>query len=188
MRLFVAVELAEGVRAEAGRAAARLAEALGPSARGAVSWVAPANMHLTLRFLGEVAEPVARELEERLSGPFKTPAFRLAAAGFGAFPPSGPPRVFWLGLTAGAEELARVHDEVEERVSGLGFDKEDRPFRAHLTLGRVKAPLSGARRVIASMPVEPVGECTVTQVTLFQSRLSPRGAVYTALARGPLSE
>lgn len=186
MRLFIAVELDEAIRKNAAAIGERLAAALGPAARHGVSWVAPANMHLTVRFLGEVREAVAEELRGRLSRPLRTPAFRLSVSGLGAFPPSGPPRVFWLGLTEGAQDLALVHDEVEERLEGLGFEKEDRPFRAHLTLARVKAPLGPVRQVLASIGQADAGSCTVSQVTLFQSRLSPRGATYTALAHGLL--
>ncbi len=124
----------------------------------------------------------------RLALPFATPAFRLSVAGLGAFPPSGPPRVFWLGLGEGADRLARLHDEVEARLEGLGFEREDRPFRAHLTLGRVKGRLGPeARRLLASVPPEDVGTLSVARVTLFESRLSPRGATHTALAHGRLA-
>lgn len=188
MRLFVAVEIDERIRREAARVGERLAEALGPGGRRAVTWVAPANMHLTLRFLGEVEEGVAAELRARIARPFDTAAFRLAVSGLGAFPPGGAPRVFWLGLAEGAEGLGRLHDEVEARLDGLGFERETRPFRAHLTLGRVKAPLgAGARTALAATPAADIGWCEVSQVTLFESRLSPRGAVYTALAHGPLA-
>ena len=187
MRLFVAVELSEEMRAGAGRIAAGLAERLGPGARRSVTWVATGNMHLTLRFIGEVEASVAGELARRIEAPFRTPAFRLSVQGAGCFPPSGPPRVIWLGLAEGAGELARVHDEVEARMEGLGLEREDRPFRAHLTLGRVKAPISpGARQAIASFAAADVGACRVDHVTLFESRLSPRGATYTVLARGML--
>ncbi len=189
MRLFVAVELDEATRANASRAATRLAEALGPEARRAVTWVAASNLHVTLRFLGEVEEGVASELKTRLQRPFDTPAFELRVAGLGAFPPAGPPRVFWLGLTSGAERLAELHDEIEARLDGLGFEREDRPFRAHLTLARVKGRLhQDARRLLASTPADAIGGGTVSRVTLFESRLSPRGAIHTALAHGPLAQ
>lgn len=189
MRLFVAVELDEAIRLKAGQIAARLAEELGPGARRGVTWAQPANMHLTVRFLGEVAEDVAEELRARIARPLDTPAFRLSVSGLGAFPPSGPPRVFWLGLAEGFAPLSSVHDEVEGRVAGLGFEKEDRPFRAHLTIGRVKAPLGpSVRRVLASIPDTAAGGCIISQVTLFQSRLSPRGSTYTALAHGALRD
>jgi 2'-5' RNA ligase len=187
MRLFVAVELSEAMREEAARVAGGLAEALGPDARRAVAWVAPDKLHLTVRFIGEAAPAVAKELARRIGQPFVAPAFRLAVEGIGAFPGSGPPRVIWLGISEGAEGLAQVHDEIESRLDGLGLEHEDRPFRAHLTLGRVKAPLGpSGRRALASSRAADVGSCDVHEVTLFESRLSPRGATYVALARGRL--
>jgi RNA 2',3'-cyclic 3'-phosphodiesterase len=187
MRLFCAVELSESVRAEAGRIAARLAEGLGPSARRAVTWVAPAAMHLTLRFIGEADDSLAAELRRRVSEPFGISPFRVTVGGVGAFPPSGPPRVVWLGIGEGAAELTRLYAEFESRIEGLGLSRDDRPFRAHLTLGRVKAPLGpAARQVMASAPAASAGSCTVDRVTLFESRLSPSGARYTALAHGAL--
>jgi 2'-5' RNA ligase len=187
MRVFVAVELDEALRAKAARTADRLAEALGPGARRAVTWVAETNLHLTLRFLGEVDERVARQVQERIARPFSTPAFPLALGGLGAFPPAGPPRVLWLGVTEGGPGLLRLHEEIEARLDGLGFEREDRPFRAHLTIGRVKAPLGpSARRAIASVPAVDLGRCTIGRVTLFESRLTPRGPVYTAKAHGAL--
>ncbi len=187
MRLFVAVELSEAVREGAARVARELAEAFGPGAKRAVSWVTPANMHLTVRFLGETDPRAAEDLVRRMAASFETPAFRLALGGLGAFPRSGPPRVIWLGLTEGAESLLRVHDEIEGRLEGLDVEPEDRAFRAHLTLGRVKAPPGpAARQAIASIRTDGIGSCDIQEVTLFESRLSPRGAIYTALARGRL--
>jgi 2'-5' RNA ligase len=188
MRLFVAVELDEGIRRQAGRIAVQLGEAFGPAARRSVTWVPASNMHLTLRFLGEVEERRAAEVAARVSQLFTTAAFRLAVGGLGAFPPSGPPRVIWLGLTAGTEPLVRLHEELEGRLERLGFAREGRPFRAHLTLGRVKGGLGpGARAALSAIPAAALGACAVEHVTLFESRLSPRGAVHTALARGPLA-
>jgi 2'-5' RNA ligase len=187
MRLFVAVELSEAVREAAARVARELAEAFGPGAKRAVSWVAPANMHLTVRFLGETDPRAAEDLVRRMAAPFETPAFRLAIGGLGAFPRSGPPRVIWAGLTEGAESLSHVHDEIEARLEGLDVEREERPFRAHLTLGRVKAPPgAAARQAIASIRGDAISACDIREATLFESRLSPHGAIYTALARGRL--
>jgi 2'-5' RNA ligase len=189
MRLFVAVELSAAMRDEAARVASGLAERFGANARRAVTWVSPDKMHLTLRFIGEVQAAAAKELARRLAVPFDTASFALTVRGVGAFPHSGPPRVIWLGITEGAAALARLHDVVEQRLEGLGLVREDRPFRAHLTLGRVKAPIApGARQVLASLSDVDIGSCEVTEVTLFESRLSPRGATYTVLAKGSLKE
>ncbi len=188
MRLFIAVDLSETIREEAARVAAELAEALGPGARRAVAWVAPGNMHLTVRFIGETDGRTAEAVAARVAAPFAQSAFRLAVGGLGAFPRSGPPRVIWLGLPEGADGLSRLHDEIEARLDGLAVEREDRPFRAHLTLGRVKAPLApAARPALGALRADDVGGCEVREVTLFESRLSPRGAAHIALAKGRLA-
>lgn len=184
MRLFIAVEIAESIRRSAGDTAERISRDLGPAARRAVTWVQPGRMHLTVRFLGEVAPAVAEELVRRCAAPLATSPFRLTVSGVGAFPASGPLRVIWLGISEGQQELGRLHDEIEERLVGLGLERDDRPFRAHLTLGRVKAPLGpAARGILAQVPAGTLGSCTVDHAILFESRLSPSGPTYSPLAR-----
>jgi 2'-5' RNA ligase len=96
--------------------------------------------------------------------------------------------VIWLGITAGEESLVRIHREIESRLGPLGFEAENRPYRAHLTVGRVKGPLPGRPRdVLAEMALRPVGRCRVGHVTLFESRLSPKGPTYTPLVTTPLA-
>lgn len=184
MRLFVAVELDDAVRREAARLAATLAGAL--ERRGAgrrVSWVAPQNLHFTLRFLGEVDAPLAGAVVERLGPPLDVPPFDVALGGLGTFPPAGPPRVIWLGVAEGAERLAAVHREMSRRLEGLDLSREDRPFRAHLTLGRVKAPLGPEAKAIlaGAQPLEE-SRCLVDHLTLFESRLLRSGATYSVMA------
>lgn len=192
MRLFFAVELDGAVRRAAARLAADLSLALGADGGARVSWVRPDNMHLTLRFLGETPEPRVPGLIEAFAAPLATPAFELRFAGVGTFPPRGPARVIWLGITEGHEALAGVHAEVEGRLAALGFDREERPFRAHLTLGRVRDRLGPrAATIIGGTAATGLPVSAAREVTLFESRLSPRGATYTALCRtglGPVRE
>jgi RNA 2',3'-cyclic 3'-phosphodiesterase len=189
MRLFVAVELDEQVRQNAGRLARDLGREIDRAGGGGrISWVAPANLHLTLRFLGEVAPALAAQLAGRLAAPFDQPAFDVHVSGVGVFPPVGAPRVIWLGIVDGASALVALHREVEARLDGLGFERADRPFRAHLTVGRVKSPpgprLAGA---LARAAGAEAGRSAVDRVTLFESVLSPRGPAYSVLAAGPLA-
>jgi len=188
MRLFIAVELDENIRRRAARVAEDLAVQLEPrGGRRSVTWVAPQNLHLTLRFLGEVSAPAAQEVAHRLEAPFTTPAFDLSVSGVGAFPPSAPPRVIWLGVVEGAAALAGLHEEVEARLSGLGFERDDRPFRSHLTLGRVKAGLGPRwRDALAAAKDTGVGRCRIDHLTLFESRLSSAGPTYTRMLTSPL--
>jgi RNA 2',3'-cyclic 3'-phosphodiesterase len=184
VRLFVAVELDEVVRREAARAARTLAAALDRQGAGRrVGWVAEPNLHLTLQFLGEVDPPTARTVTDRLSEPLTIPPFDVVLGGLGTFPPAGPPRVIWAGVTEGADQLSMCQGEVGRRLEGLGFPRERRPFRAHLTLGRVKAPL-GARigEIFAEAVLAREARCRVDHLTLFESHLSPRGATYSVVA------
>jgi 2'-5' RNA ligase len=90
-------------------------------------------------------------------------------------------------MPEGADDMVALHDEIERRIAGLGFVPEDRAFRPHLTLGRVKAPLPrGARDLISRFQDAAIGRSHVHEVVLFQSRLSPHGASYTALQRASL--
>jgi 2'-5' RNA ligase len=188
VRLFLAVELDEAVRRAVSETARTLAASLDRQGiRRGISWVAPGNLHFTLHFLGEVDEPTAQAVVDRVSPPLSAPPFELALAGLGTFPPSGPPRVIWLGAAEGARELAAVHAEVGRRLEEIGVPLERRPFGAHLTLGRVKAPLGPRLRdMLAAAAPARAARCRVDHVTLFDSRLSPRGATYSVIATARL--
>jgi 2'-5' RNA ligase len=174
MRLFLAVFPPPAVQ----RAAHAVSEALRRPGDG-VSWVRPDNLHYTLRFLGELGEEGARRAGE---------AAREAASGErvfdatlgapGAFPDPRRARVIWLGMTAGAEPLERLARGLEQALRRRGFDPADKPFSAHLTLGRVRSPgLDWTPRLEAVRP-EPI-TFTVDRVCVVQSELSPRGSIYT---------
>lgn len=187
MRLFVAVEIDDAVKRAAAGIAARLSSALESPRRRSVSWVTWQNLHLTLHFLGDVSAALATTVSERLASPLPVEPFDVAVGGVGVFPSSGTPRVVWLGVTEGARSLAALHREVAGRLDGLGLPLEDRPYRAHLTLGRVKAPPGpGFKDALAHERAEAAGRCRVDHVTLFESRLSPDGARYSVVATSRL--
>lgn len=190
MRLFVAVELDERVRIAAAEAGERLRKALSRQrVRLDARWVPAGNLHITLWFIGEVDDARAEAIVSALQPRFAHSPFDLVMGGLGVFPPSGPPRVIWLGVRSGQEGLEAVHTEAGARLRPLGIEPERRPFSAHVTLARVKdAPRgSGAavRRVLSGMPAE-AGTSTVLAVTLFRSRVSSTGAVYESILRVPL--
>ena len=192
MRLCVGVELEDRVKAAAGDVAERLRQRLQRAAPAlSARWIATENLHITLWFIGEVADPraesIAGALRER---PFATPTFDLALARCGAFPPSGPPRVLWIGTNRGAEEMAALYEELGQRLGPLGFLPEKRGYTAHLTIARVKDAGRGTtrdvRQILADLPAD-CGHSRISAVTLFRSRLSPKGAAYEPLLRVPLS-
>ena len=110
MRLFVAVDLDENLRRAAARVSRTLRERFERAETYGVSWVAPDNLHLTLRFLGEVTDDLAKQVERTLTLPFASPPFDLELGGLGTFPSAGKARVIWLGIAGGGDALARVHD------------------------------------------------------------------------------
>src|SRR3954464_1479058 len=151
MRLFVGIELCEALRDAAASVAGALRTALGPSVD--VRWVAPEKLHVTVRFIGSVADARVPAVVDALARPIAVAPFDVQLGPCGAFPRSGPPRVIWIGLAAGEPSVREIHDELDRRLEPLGFAREARPFSAHLTLARVKelrqASAADVRRTIA---------------------------------------
>jgi 2'-5' RNA ligase len=184
VRVFVGIGLPPGVRDA-------VEEAIGP-VRGAgapVSWVAKDNLHITLKFLGETSPERLRVLEELLVGVSAGfPPFSLAAAGGGAFPGKRNPRIFWVGFPEPLELVGKLQQNMENALSGAGFPREDRRFHPHITVGRVRGALPPAwgERFVQSLSGREFGTVPVTLLRLFESRLSPGGAIYTVVRDFPL--
>jgi RNA 2',3'-cyclic 3'-phosphodiesterase len=186
VRLFLAVDLDPAIRVAVEEVAQtvhdRLGVALGRHGHRGLTWVSPGNLHMTLRFLGEVDEDTAARVRSVLAPPLTVPRFDVELAGAGMFPPAGSPRVVWLGVTAGAPGLTAVHDAIEARLQTIRFPAEDRPYRPHLTIGRFRQPGPPAvRQVVAEISAGVIARWTVDHVTLYESRLSPRGPTYFAV-------
>jgi 2'-5' RNA ligase len=191
VRLFAAVDLAAPVRHAAFVTGEGLARALsGPGAhvRPRVSWVREENLHLTVRFLGEIEESRVGALVVAFRAPLATEVFEIELGGVGIFPPSGPPRVIWIGIRRGAERLTALSAEVDARCEALGFGRDARPFRAHLTIARCRDTIDrpASNRLLGADP-GALGASRVEEVVLYQSRLGASGPTYAALARAPLS-
>lgn len=186
LRLFVALALPPEAREALAAAQRRMRKAAGDAE---VKWVPPENAHLTLQFLGAVAEEKVAELSAAIGAAARSSRpLVLAIAGAGGFPGAKRPRVLWAGLEGDREPLAALVADLGARLAPLGFPPETRPFSPHLTLGRTRDP-RGARGLEAAIEAAAKGEpCTfrVAEVTLFRSHLSPRGARYEALQTFPL--
>ena len=186
-RLFVAAWLPAAVRAEAAEVSERL------RATGAdVRWVPPENLHVTLRFLGDVEDDRVDGLVGCLSRAFAAcEPFGIRLSGLGRFPPRGAPRVVWVGMESGKREIASLASITEKALLAEGFlDRiEERPFRAHVTLGRPRSS-RGVGRLLDLLEELPFDGRThlFEEVRLVESRLSPRGAKYHAVARFPVRE
>lgn len=185
MRLFVGVELDPGVKEAAASIGESLQRELG--SRVDARWVPAANLHVTVWFLGEVNESRLESTMDILNRPFDETAFDVEISGAGAFPPSGPPRVLWLGVTAGGDSLGRLHAELTRRLEPIGFEAERRAYSAHLTIARVKNISRGvfARDIRSLLQARPAhaGRCRIEAVTVFRSHVSAKGAIYEALQR-----
>jgi 2'-5' RNA ligase len=178
IRAFIAIDLPPAVKEALGGAARALGERV---ERGVVRWVRPEQMHLTLRFLGETPLdrlPAVRQAMDAAAGG-RAP-FELRLDGVGCFPNRNRPRVVWVGLAAadGGESapLLALKAALDEALAPVGRPPEDRPFTAHLTLGRVKDE-RGARGIDWTADV-PGLEIPVTALHLIESQLKPDGPVY----------
>ena len=186
MRLFVAVDLDDVARRAIGAEQRRLARGL-DSDRSSLKWVDPDRMHVTLVFLGEIAEADGARVVEAIAPDLDAAPFVAAFEQLGVFPSRGAPRALWLGVSEGARELGDVYQQVKGRLQPLGIPLDERPFSAHLTLARWRRSRPSDRaRALAMGRQAPVARVRVGHVTLYQSRLSSSGPTYTALARATL--
>ncbi len=180
MRCFVAIELSPELRQPLVHLLRQLPRT--PGAR----WVTADQLHVTLKFLGEVGEGQV----DAVCGAIRTASaqvepFRARLGALGGFPSPRSPRVLWCGFDDPGGHSVRWVELADPLLADLGFEAEARAYTPHITLGRSKSP-DGAvamRQVLESAASPSAGEMTVQQVVLFESRLSPRGAQYTPLFR-----
>jgi len=179
MRTFIAIELPEPILA----AIAMLSDRLRAS-HARVTWVKPENMHLTLRFLGEIDDENIRRLNTILSDAYRCMIpFTLSVRGAGAFPNMRRPNVIWVGVESPGQSIEMAHLAAESAARAIGLPPEERAFHPHLTLVRIKDPRE-APPIIDCLDRENdfnAGDFTVKSVSLFSSRLTPHGPVYQRL-------
>jgi RNA 2',3'-cyclic 3'-phosphodiesterase len=157
------------------------------SVRVGLRWDQPDKYHLTLQFLGPVRRlgPVVDGLAAAMAGQEAFP-FRLGGAG--AFPKAGRAHVVWIGAAVGGGEMVGLAGAVAGSLRPAGYEPDRKEFHPHLTVARLKVP-DNVAEVLAAIGPGPVGaEFTVGEVLLYQSRLSPQGAMYTVLERFPLRD
>lgn len=184
IRSFVAIELDEGLKRELHKVQLDLADRIAP---GTVRWTRPEGIHLTLQFLGEVAEGRIGAITDALREACRPFApFSFQVEGLGCFPDLRHPRVVWVGVNESTGALRALHQAVSEALRPLGF-RPDKAFHPHLTLGRAKR---GASReaiqalgtLIQKARLAPLGHVEVHEVHLMRSDLQPSGAVYSCLS------
>ena len=185
IRAFLAIEPPEDIV----QAMLRLQEKLKREVSGRISWTRPEGWHLTLKFFGddsmEDVEKISSAVQNRVASGL---SLNLKIEKLGVFPDARKPRVLWCGTSGDVEKLAALHKQLDADFTGIGFPKEDRPFRAHLTLARIKDPRSpaGIDKALQKYRDFSTGVFFVRELILFQSKLTPQGALYTRLATFPL--
>ena len=187
IRTFLALELPPVIREEIALLQRRLKQLL----RGDIRWTKPDGMHLTLKFFGNISERQIAAVGEVVGGiAARTAPLTLQVASVGAFPSVKRPRVIWLGIEGDAEPLIRLQREIDEKLLGRGFEAEQRPFRPHLTLGRIGTPggVAGLGELVEQGDAFAAGCFTARELTLVKSELTPQGAMYTVLARFPFAK
>lgn len=180
-RLFCAIELPAEVRERAAERSGKLRAAL-PGARA--SWPRAENLHLTLKFFGEIARSRVESLSSAIArAAHKSQPFKLRIEGAGAF----PPRVLWLGVIDSSGSLAQLQSRLEEECESVGCKREAHAFRPHLTLARIRS--SQGARALSKLHQETGFdgiEFSVTELVLMRSELRSGGSRYTAIARHEL--
>lgn len=184
MRTFVAVEMPPALRSRLTRLQQSLSERLPP---GCMRWVRPDGMHVTLKFLGEISTrelaAVVAALREHAS---EVDPFSLGVGGLDCFPNPNHPKVVWVNIADAPAMFGQLRDTVEAAAVAAGLAPDNKPFRPHVTLGRVqrRASKSDVRRigqVVRRTPLQGYGTADVSRFALMKSDLQPGGAVYTAL-------
>jgi 2'-5' RNA ligase len=185
IRSFIAIDFPDETR----KALEDIQKELKQSGAG-VRWVKPSSIHLTLKFLGnihaaqveEIARAVAQEIRDQ-------PPITLRPAGLGAFPSLRKPRVIWIGMEGEVQRLTGIQARVETALEVLGFAREKRSFRPHLTIGRVKDRrwLQSLVDAMATLDMKPFNSFDADEIILYKSDLRPTGAIYTKLHHMPLA-
>jgi RNA 2',3'-cyclic 3'-phosphodiesterase len=185
LRTFTAVEITGAIRA---RAVELIAALDGTTAD--VKWVEPHNLHVTLKFLGDVHErEIAAVCSAVARGAAELKPFEVEVRGAGAFPTAARPRTVWLGVAAGDKPMVMLHDRVEDELAKLGYREEHRRFQAHITVGRVRGAGPGIAELGTRVQQHAdflAGRMTVSKVTIFASTLTPDGPIYDVVGTAPL--
>lgn len=177
IRIFIAIDIAESIR----RDIAGLGRSL-PDTRP----VPADQLHLTLKFIGEVEGSKVLDIKEALQDIVR-PAFSLCLKGVGTFPPRGLPRILWAGVEP-HDNLVNLRNAIERKLFEIGIPRERQKFSPHLTLARLKnCPLKRLQEFLAGNAMLRTAEFAVTQFHLYQSQLTKSGAVHTILASYPLA-
>jgi RNA 2',3'-cyclic 3'-phosphodiesterase len=186
-RIFCAIELPNSLREKLAQHIRRLRETV-PQVRA--SWSRPDNIHLTVKFLGEIHKSQVSNVSKAVELATESlSAFHVVAERTGVFPTHGPPHVVWIGATDLDGQLARLHNRVEDECAAKDFPKETRRFHPHLTLARLRKPEGTGALAAAHIGLgfESV-KLNVTKLSVIRSELRSEGSRYTVISTHPLGK
>ena len=179
IRTFIAIEINDAIRAELADVQSVLEEA-----NGHVSWVRPQNIHCTLVFLGDIfadtVNSITTALKQAAAG---CKPFEIEIAGLGYFGPSRSPRIIWSGIAGAVTPLVKLQNDLVAAVSAAGLKPDKKPFKPHLTIGRVRSNRNVPALVeaIKANETKSFGKVSVERVVLMKSQLTANGPVYSLL-------
>lgn len=187
MRTFIAIELPGQIRDFLAHIEERLI-----ATHADVKWVEPKNIHLTLKFLGEIDEKKHERINlilDEVAG--QKPSYKIRISSIGAFPKLDSPRVIWVGVDSGDKETKELAKALEEKIQKIGIPKEDRAFSSHITIGRTRSTKDRDKLVqelnnLGSKFSAENLEFSVNKITLYKSTLTPQGPIYEVLKEASL--
>lgn len=179
MRSFIAITLPQEIKDSLQHIQERL-----KSAQADVKWVRPNNIHLTLKFLGEIKDDLIDKIKKIIAEVCKDKkALEVSLSDLGAFPHIKQPRVVWVGISQGEENIKNIATELEQKLNGIGIAKGKRAFACHITLGRLRAgikrqELSRELEKVKNLQIQNPLKFKVNKISLFKSTLTPQGPIY----------
>ena len=159
----------------------------------ALKWVAPENLHLTVKFLGDVPDNKIEQVKMLINQSLQNvKSFEIGVEGLGMYPNPGSPRVVWLGITCG-EPLKEIKKKLDLQLQKADIEPERRSFSPHLTIARVrrnadKQTVKEIGEALSKFKVDSLGKCRINHVILYKSELTPKGPIYSPLLSSPLNK
>lgn len=185
-RTFLALDINEAVR---GRLASMMGELGVPGAK--IKWVDPGNIHLTVKFLGDIEESNFPELSRLTADAARNvQAFDFNISGVSCIPPAGRIRMIWTGVRETTGRMGELYNKLNESLRQIGAKEENRQFKPHITLGRIKflPEPERLRRLVQQFASEDFGTVRAEELVVYCSKLTPAGPVYTPIARAKLGK
>jgi len=190
MRTFVAIDFSPQIRGKIGEIIEYFKT---QTPDYALKWVEPQNLHMTIKFLGEVSEGHLRTIKDVLSDTLEgRSAFEIEVTGMGMYPSGQKPRVIWLGVE-GSETLKDIHKSLDQALQKASIPPDKRGLSPHLTIARVRRNVEtlivqDIGKTLSQFKIDSLGKCTIDRIVLYKSTLTPSGPIYDPLLSIPLDK